>query len=59
MINKTVVKKIVWNRCSKCKWEWKQRGKRVPKCCPSCHNPNWNKIDTKQMVKLIIGDFWK
>lgn len=45
-------------KCCKCKHKWKQRGKKIPKVCPSCKNPNWNKINSKQLVKLIVGDFW-
>lgn len=51
-------KKVGDLQCCKCKHKWKQRGDKVPKECPSCKNPNWDKIDSKQMVKLIVGDFW-
>ena len=46
-------KKVEDLQCCKCKHKWKQRGDKVPKECPSCKNPNWDKIDSKQMVKLI------
>ena len=41
--------------CVKCEHEWKQRGKKKPKCCPSCHNPNWDKRDVKDLASLILG----
>jgi rubrerythrin len=42
--------------CVKCEHEWKQRGKKKPKQCPSCHSPNWNKRNNKDLVELIVGD---
>ena len=42
--------------CVKCEHEWKQRGKKKPKKCPSCNNPNWNKRNNKDLVGLIVGD---
>jgi len=59
MVNKKINNKAKEYQCCKCGHKWKQRGKNKPKYCSSCRNPNWDKIDSKQMVKLIIGDFWK
>ncbi len=52
-------KKCKENKCIKCEHRWKQRGKKKPKTCPSCNNPNWNKINDKELVGLIVGDFWQ
>lgn len=41
--------------CIKCKHDWKQRGKKKPKYCPCCHNPNWNKRDAGDFADLILG----
>lgn len=41
--------------CMKCKHDWKQRGKKKPKKCPCCNNPNWNKRDAKNLAVLILG----
>lgn len=31
--------------CERCGWKWitRLRGKKQPKLCPKCHNPNWYK----------------
>ena len=41
--------------CMKCGHKWKQRGKKKPKKCPCCFNPNWNKRSTKDLANLILG----
>jgi predicted RNA-binding Zn-ribbon protein involved in translation (DUF1610 family) len=46
------------NVCVKCGHRWKQRGKRKSKYCPSCHNPNWKERNQKEIIKLIVGDFF-
>jgi hypothetical protein len=43
------------NQCIKCNHKWKQRGKNIPKQCPRCHNPNWNKRSNKDLIRLIIS----
>lgn len=48
-------KKVKFLRCIKCHHRWKQRGKKIPKKCPSCWNPNWNKMNEKDLVGLIVG----
>ncbi len=51
-------KKCKENHCIKCKHSWKQRGKKKPKKCPRCWNPNWSKINHSELAGLIVGDFW-
>jgi len=51
------MEKIKTNHCWKCNHRWEQRVK-IPKVCPSCKNPNWDKKNNKEIVKLIVGDFW-
>jgi rubrerythrin len=43
------------NYCLKCGHKWKQRGKDIPKKCPICTNPNWNKRNNDDLVSLIIS----
>ena len=43
------------NCCVKCRHIWKQRGKKIPKKCPSCTSPNWNRRSDKSIVGLIVG----
>jgi predicted Zn-ribbon and HTH transcriptional regulator len=45
------------NQCNKCKHKWNQRGKKIPKVCPRCKNPNWHKKNNKELMSLIVGDF--
>ena len=49
-------KKLIMDKfeCGKCGHTWKQRGKNIPKKCPSCTNPNWNKRSIKDILKIII-----
>lgn len=49
------MKEKIMLHCVKCNHKWPQRGKKKPKKCPCCNNPNWNKMDAKDLVKLIIG----
>jgi rubrerythrin len=49
-------KKIKINRCVKCNHNWKQRGKKKPKKCPSCTSPNWDKMNEKDLISLIVGN---
>lgn len=46
------------NKCIKCNHIWENRRKKKPKVCPRCKNPNWNKINNKEMVNLIIGNLY-
>ncbi len=41
--------------CIKCNHKWKQRRKKHPKYCPSCHSPNWNKRNAEDLASLILG----
>lgn len=34
--------------CTRCKYEWASRGMRLPKTCPNCNSPYWNRVKTKQ-----------
>ena len=40
--------------CLRCGHKWNQRGKKKPKKCPSCTNPNWNKKKANEMLKIIL-----
>jgi rubrerythrin len=42
-------------RCLRCNYNWKRRGKKIPKFCPSCHNPNWNKKKDMDIISFITG----
>jgi predicted nucleic acid-binding Zn-ribbon protein len=42
------------NKCIKCGHSWKQRGKILPKKCPCCTNPNWNKFTNDDLMYLIF-----
>ena len=44
------------NKCIKCNHGWIQRRKKLPKVCPRCKNPNWNKRNSYELMNLIIGD---
>jgi len=41
--------------CMKCEHRWRQRGKKKPKKCPRCNNPNWDKRKAKDLANLILG----
>jgi len=43
------------NQCVKCKRRWEQRSDKKPKQCPYCHNPNWDKISSKDLISFIVG----
>ena len=30
--------------CKRCNYQWGSALLHLPKCCPRCHSPNWNKI---------------
>lgn len=38
-------------KCNRCDHEWIQRGTNLPKVCPQCKSPYWNKERVKQ-IKL-------
>ena len=40
--------------CRKCKHEWTQRGCEKPKVCPSCKNPNWNKVYAEEFISMLF-----
>ena len=50
------MKKGKFNCGVKCNHEWKQRRKKKPKQCPSCHNPKWDTRTNKDLINLIVGD---
>lgn len=39
--------KIVRLHCKRCGHRWFPRQTRLPKQCPQCHSPNWNKTRKK------------
>jgi Zn finger protein HypA/HybF involved in hydrogenase expression len=46
-----MVKKL---RCKRCNHKWKQRKKKKPKYCPSCHSPNWDIPTAKNYISFLI-----
>ena len=42
--------------CERCGYEWAPRKKEVPRYCPKCHSPYWNK---KRERGLAIEKFEK
>jgi DNA-directed RNA polymerase subunit RPC12/RpoP len=41
-------------KCLRCGHEWKQRGKKIPKACPSCHSKVWNRKDMKEFIDFLV-----
>jgi hypothetical protein len=43
--------------CFRCKYHWNQRGKNLPKVCPSCKNRDWfiPKIDTNSSNVVVTS----
>jgi integrase len=39
---------IELKKCQRCGYEWYPRTPQLPKKCPKCHNPYWNRVKTKQ-----------
>jgi hypothetical protein len=39
---------IELQKCLRCGYEWYPRTPQLPKKCPRCHNPYWNKPKVKQ-----------
>ncbi len=35
-------KKVIIDKCQRCKAEWVQRGEEIPKYCPMCHSSMWS-----------------
>lgn len=46
MNEKIVLTKL---KCKRCEYEWNPRIPNLPKCCPRCKNPNWNKVNSKNI----------
>ncbi|MEM5836300.1 MAG: hypothetical protein QXR09_02075 [Candidatus Aenigmatarchaeota archaeon] len=44
-----MVKKVtlLGYRCFRCKHEWLPRGKNIPKVCPRCKSPYWDRPKKK------------
>ena len=38
-------------KCLRCGWEWASRMERLPKVCPRCKSPYWNKPKWKGVKK--------
>jgi Zn finger protein HypA/HybF involved in hydrogenase expression len=45
----------IYFHCTKCHHDWKQRGKKKPKRCPCCKNPNWDIRNVKDLARLMFG----
>lgn len=44
--------------CLKCGYQWEPRGysiNKVPKKCPKCFNPNWNRKKNIDTISLLIN----
>lgn len=37
--------------CLRCNYKWLPKNNKIPKVCPKCHNPNWDKRDKKRICK--------
>jgi len=35
-------------KCNRCEWEWFPRALALPKICPKCKSPYWNKARTRR-----------
>lgn len=35
------------HNCLRCKHEWASKMERLPKVCPKCKSPYWNRVKTK------------
>lgn len=45
---------IVGNKCYRCDHSWRPNNiKRIPKVCPKCKSPYWNKPRQKSKVKKM------
>ena len=42
-------------RCKRCNHEWIQRDIKLPKVCPRCKSPYWNKERRKQIKDYNTG----
>jgi predicted nucleic acid-binding Zn-ribbon protein len=40
--------------CKRCGHIWKPRKEKLPKACPKCRNPYWNKIKQDKLVSKYI-----
>jgi rubrerythrin len=40
--------------CNRCGNIWMSTSK-TPKKCPVCKSPNWNKVDMRKIIDLIIN----
>jgi predicted Zn-ribbon and HTH transcriptional regulator len=44
---------LIGNRCYRCNHEWLSYDKNnIPKVCPSCKSPYWDRPRTKPLTKL-------
>lgn len=47
--------KIYYAKCERCGHEWKRRSEDVPKVCPTCKSPYWNKERVRGVRKGVEG----
>ncbi|HIH39386.1 TPA: type II toxin-antitoxin system death-on-curing family toxin [Candidatus Woesearchaeota archaeon] len=43
-------------RCKRCYWEWIQRKEQLPKMCPHCKSPYWDK-ERRELTKIEYLDY--
>jgi death on curing protein len=44
--------------CTRCKHAWKRRKEELPKYCPNCKTPYWNR-QRRRIPKLLVKDYEK
>ena len=50
MANWKVTTTYYFSKCERCKHSWKRRSEAIPKVCPKCKSPYWNKARRKKAV---------
>lgn len=40
-------------KCLRCGHEWIPNKAELPRVCPSCHNPYWNKPKKAKMIRIL------
>ena len=45
------LQRLFWNVCNRCNHKWVPRSENIPKVCPKCKSPYWNK---KRVRKLGV-----
>lgn len=49
-----MIKHKILLKCKRCGHSWKSCKKKLPKRCPLCKNPNWNKENIADIINLIV-----